>query len=186
MNPFNLSCFIGNHMTPSIFKAVNISNNLPFDYSINFRKFNTYATKKYWNDYLTNKTENSDWIDYSHFKIEKDSDNNRNYHSHYLTKLRLKHSLTEFTVMATSLFCELLKNHRILEGTNKKLLKVKTNPRNSSETHFQDTIYEIPYVKCVGSLGMIYIEPVVESSIIFYNNKCSDWGIVDGFVMGKK
>jgi type III restriction enzyme len=29
-------------------------------------------------------------------------------------------------------------------------------------------------------------EPIMDKNIIFYNNKCTDWGITDGFIQGKR
>jgi hypothetical protein len=168
-------------MKPSILKSINLSNHLTYDYSINLRKFNTISSKKYWEKYLTKQTENCEWIDYSNYNLEKDSGSNGNYHTHYLTKLKGMHTLNEFTDIATTLFSDLIKDYKTIEGTNKKLLKVK-----KTQGDYQDKYFEIPYVKCFSTIGMLYIEPVVDSNIIFYNNKCSDWGIVDGFIRGKQ
>lgn len=173
-------------MKPSILKSINLSNHLPFDYSINLRKFNTTASKKYWEKYLTKQTENCEFIDYSHYNLERDSDSKGNYHTHYITKLKRNNTLNEFTDLATMLFSELIEEYKIIEGTNRKLLKVKKTLNNTSLSDYQDTYFEIPFVKCLSKTGMIYIEPIVDTNIIFYNNKCSDWGIVDGFLQGKK
>ena len=173
-------------MKPSILKSINISKHLPFDFSINLRKFNSNASKKYWEQYLTIQTENCDFIDYSHYNIERDKSLNRSYHSHYITKLNKKYSLDEFTNKATALFGDLLHEHKTLGGINKKIIKVKKTNNNNSLSYYKDTYFDIPFVKCYSSKGMIYIEPIVDSNIIFYNNKCSDWGIVDGFILGKK
>jgi hypothetical protein len=173
-------------MKPSISKSINLSHHLTFDYSINLRKFNTTATTKYWERYLTEQTESNELIDYSYYNLEKDSGSNGNYHSHYLTKLKREHKLNEFTNVATSIFCDLIPEYKTIEGINKKLLKVKKTKDLFSSSEYKDTYFEIPFVKCFSKRGMIYIEPVVESNLIFYNNKCSDWGLTDGFIQGRK
>jgi hypothetical protein len=173
-------------MKPSISKSINLSTHLPFDYSVNLRRFNNNATKKYWEKYLTEHTESCEFIDYSFYNVERDMDAGSNYHSHYLTKLKENYSLNQFTDLATNLFSDLIKEHKTIEGYNRKLLKIKSSLSHSNQNTFRDTYFDIPYIKCFSKTGMIYIEPIIDKNIIFYNNKCTDWGITDGFIQGKR
>jgi hypothetical protein len=169
-------------MKTSIYKSINLSHNLEFDYSVNLRRYAPNTSKSYWDKYLSNKTENCSEINYSYYNVEKDGCKKGNYHSHYLTKLNNKISLIEFAEITTNIFNDLIgiDAYTKTEGVNRKLLKIQNKSGD-----YQDKYFDIPFQKLNSKSGMIYIEPVIEKNIIYYNNKYSDWGITDGFIKGK-
>jgi hypothetical protein len=170
-------------MKSSIYKSINLSNTLEFDYSVNLRRYARPTNKRYWEQYLINKTENSALINYSVYNLEKDESRRGSYHTHYLTKLNNDISFAEFTDATKTIFADLVdaSNHKTTEGINRKLLKIQTENGN-----YEDKYFDIPFTKIYSKSGLIYLEPVVQTNIIYYNNKYSDWGITDGFILGKR